>query len=964
MAKWLSNKIFASLILLALQCLNLDIIAQNPLMSVLEVEDLNSDLEIYRIAQDEQGYLWLASNKGLLKYDGNKYSTFFFPDSLVDAKPTAIAADNENVYVGFDEGYLFIVNKKTKNSVGFNKISASEITTIEVSEKSDVWVGTNGDGLFSIAGKEVVHFTSTNSLLADNYVHDIVFLADKIVVATDLGISITTHGSGTIKFQTVDAALGLSDNLVLCLLPTADNNVIAGMQNGSLSKLNIDSREVYRYDLFNAQNSAAIEHLFYYKNEVLALSEANDAFLINETSQLVQQFDLVNTNQLEVHYLDIVLDKEGLAVYCSGKAWLDLANFSIQFIQNHDGQSFQNITSVMCDREGNLWMANSKGIFRHQNKFSNAQLIEEYYSKKETDPKIVDLWEDAQGNIWFATFGSGIGVINPLTKETKTINKKQGLLNDNVMSISGTDSSYWMATLGGACMLSFTNGKLEFVNYNETSELGSGYIYTVHCDKQGRVWFGTDGNGLVYLKNGTFVFLNRKFPESGRSVITMAEDNLGNIWFYSSDHGLQWTDGKGVYQFDTGALAANLEIFAMQEGRGNQIVLLTSACVALIEAESKSLFVGYRKFGLEADYLNVIAQDKLGQVWAGTSAELIRLSQDLILSKSTPRVYLEGVDILLQPIDTSLHEFKFDQNHFTFHFISIWLQEPADVKYQYQLIGFDKEWVNTNETTIIFAQLQPGKYTFMLRAIQKYNEWDNAPIVTYSFEIIRPYWQRAWFYLLLLSALIILVWAILKIRLNSIRKREALARERIQSQFDTLRNQVNPHFLFNSFNTLISIISSDKDGAIDYVEKLSDYFRIVLEQRDKEVISIKEELELVNNYLFLQKKRFGENLQVVINVKEEFYSALVPPLTIQLLVENAIKHNVISKAKPLSIHIEEENNYLIIRNNLQEKLTKEASTGIGIDNIQSRYSILFNKQIIISKDATNFQVKLPLILGA
>ncbi len=964
MAKWLSNKIFASIILLALQCLNLDIIAQNPLMSVLEVEDVNSDLEIYRIAQDEQGYLWLASNKGLLKYDGNKYSTFFFPDSLADAKPTAIAADNENVYVGFDEGYLFIVNKKTKNSVGFNKISASEITTIEVSEKSDVWVGTSGDGLFSIAGKEVVHFTSANSLLADNYVHDIVFLADKIVVATDLGISIATHGSSTIKFKTADAALGLSDNLVLCLLPTADNYVIAGMQNGSLSKLNIDSLEVYRYDLFNAQNSAAIEHLFYYKNEVLALSEANDAFLIDEANQLVQQFDLDKANESEVHYLDIALDKEGAVVYCSGKEWLDLANFSIQFIQNHDGQSFQNITSVMCDQEGNLWVANSKGIFRHQNKFSNAQLIEEFYSKKETDPKIVDLWEDAQGNIWFATFGSGIGVINPLTKETKKINKKQGLLNDNVMSISGTESSYWMATLGGACMLSYTNGKSEFVNYNETSELGSGYIYTVHCDKQGRVWFGTDGNGLVYLENGSFVFLNRKFPESGKSVITMAEDNLGNIWFYSSDHGLQWTDGKGVYHFDTSTLASNLEIFAMQEGRGNQIVLLTSAGVALIEAESKTLFVGYRKFGIEADYLNVIAQDKMGQVWAGTSAELIRLSQDLILSKSTPRVYLEGVDVLLQPIDTSLHAFKFDQNHFTFHFTSIWLQEPSDVKYQYQLIGFDKDWVNTIETTVIFAQLQPGKYTFMLRAVQKYNEWDNAPIVTYSFEIIRPYWQQAWFYLLLIGALIILIWAILKIRLNAIRKREALARERIQSQFDTLRNQVNPHFLFNSFNTLISIISSDKDGAIDYVEKLSDYFRIVLEQRDKEVITIKEELELVHNYLFLQKKRFGENLQVVINVKEEFYSALVPPLTIQLLVENAIKHNVISKAKPLSIHIEEENNYLIIRNNLQEKLTKEASTGIGIDNIQSRYSILFNKQIIISKDATTFLVKLPLILSA
>jgi ligand-binding sensor domain-containing protein len=959
MAKWLSNKIFASLILLALLCLNLDIIAQNPLMSVLEVEDVNSDLEIYRIAQDEQGYLWLASNKGLLKYDGNKYSTFPYSDSLSNTKPSAIVVSNTNVYVGFENGHMLTVNRKTKTYVSDIKVSSSEINTLKVNENADVWAGTNGDGLFKIRANEVIQYTTTNALLADNYVHDVVFLAEKIVVATDLGISISN--ANTIQFETIDASMGLSDNLVLCLLVSNDNNVLAGMQNGSLSKLNMDSRKVENYHSFNTYNQSAIEHLFYYKNEVLALSEANDAYLIDEANQLLQQFDLVNSQESEIHYLDIVLDKEGLVVYCAGKPWLMLANFSVQFIQLHDGQSFQNITSVMCDRDDNLWIANAEGIFRHQNKFSNAQLIEGFYKKKTTDPKIVDLWEDYKGNIWYASFGGGIGVINANTKEIKTINKRQGLLNDNVMSISGIDSTYWMATLGGACKLTFDNGVPHFKNYDETSELGSGYIYTIHCSKQGKVWFGTDGNGLVYLDGETFVFLNQKFPESGKSVIAMAEDNMGRIWFYSSDHGLQWTDVKGVYNFDTSSLASNLEIYAMQKGGGNQIVLLTSAGIALIDTDNKTLFVDYRKFGLEANYLNVIAQDKLGQVWAGTTDELIRLSQDLNLGKSTPRVYLESVDILLEPIDTTLHEFKFDQNHFTFHFTSIWLQEPSSVKYQYQLVGFDKDWVTTNEAKVIFAQLQPGKYTFMLRAVQQHNEWDNAPIVTYSFEIIKPYWQQVWFYLLLAAAVFFIIWGVLKIRLNSIRKREAIARERIQSQFDTLRNQVNPHFLFNSFNTLISIISTDKDGAIDYVEKLSDYFRIVLEQRDKEVITFKEELELVRNYLFLQKKRFGENLNVVIDLEEQVYLSFVPPLTIQLLVENAIKHNVISRSKPLNIYITLENEYVVVSNNIQEKLTKEASTGIGLDNIQSRYSILFNKHIVIIKSENTFSVKLPVI---
>jgi LytS/YehU family sensor histidine kinase len=191
-------------------------------------------------------------------------------------------------------------------------------------------------------------------------------------------------------------------------------------------------------------------------------------------------------------------------------------------------------------------------------------------------------------------------------------------------------------------------------------------------------------------------------------------------------------------------------------------------------------------------------------------------------------------------------------------------------------------------------------------------------------------------------------------------KNALLQRERLKGQFETLRNQINPHFLFNSFNTLISTIAKDKDQAIDYVEQLSDYFRIILEQREKEVITLKEELELADRYLFLQKQRFGDNLVVIRTIPDDLLDSLIPPMTIQLLVENAIKHNIISRLKPLTIELYVSDKFLVVSNTLQEKTQKEPSTGVGLNNIVHRYLILFKKEVLVVKNENRFEVLLPL----
>lgn len=191
-------------------------------------------------------------------------------------------------------------------------------------------------------------------------------------------------------------------------------------------------------------------------------------------------------------------------------------------------------------------------------------------------------------------------------------------------------------------------------------------------------------------------------------------------------------------------------------------------------------------------------------------------------------------------------------------------------------------------------------------------------------------------------------------------KAEQLERENIQAQYDNLKSQVNPHFLFNSLNALTNLVYEDQDKAAKFIKQLSTVYRYVLETRDKEIVTLAEELKFLDAYLFLQQIRFDKNLRVSIEINNVETS--VAPLSIQMLFENAIKHNVISNDQPLKISLFTEGNYLVIKNSLQPKdVASEESNGMGLENIVKRYSFLSDMKVRIDQDENYFQVRVPFI---
>jgi hypothetical protein len=194
---------------------------------------------------------------------------------------------------------------------------------------------------------------------------------------------------------------------------------------------------------------------------------------------------------------------------------------------------------------------------------------------------------------------------------------------------------------------------------------------------------------------------------------------------------------------------------------------------------------------------------------------------------------------------------------------------------------------------------------------------------------------------------------------KSMDKYEALEQENLKAKYDALKSQVNPHFLFNSLNTLTGVVEQDQKQAVFFIKKLSDIYRYVLEQQDKELVEIAEELNFLENYIYLAKMRYGNGLHYQHDISS--LNKYIVPLGLQVLVENSIKHNVVSDDSPLNIRVYEEGAYLVVSNNLRKKKTIHENGAIGLENLKNRYGYFTQDPVIVQNDKTNFTVKIPIV---
>jgi hypothetical protein len=333
-----------------------------------------------------------------------------------------------------------------------------------------------------------------------------------------------------------------------------------------------------------------------------------------------------------------------------------------------------------------------------------------------------------------------------------------------------------------------------------------------------------------------------------------------------------------------------------------------------------------------------------------------QISQLIVNGKS--KQIIKDDRVLLHPTENTIR-FRFgmltDKNVF-----------PYDI--EYMLEGAEEGWtLAAGNNEALYNNLHPGTYRFKVRAKGQNTAWQTEETVL-EITIKTPFYKTTWF--LLAVGLLILASIVFLYRYRLAQKErlllleskaQKLEKEKVMVMYENLKQQLNPHFLFNSLTSLSGLIELDQKMAGNFLEQMSDIYRYILKNGDNETVTVKDEIEFVKVYINLQQTRFRKGLVVNIDVPESYLHYKIAPVTLQNLIENAIKHNIIDAGLPLVIDIFIEGDYLVVRNNLQRKRMVETSNKKGLVQFISLYRYLSRMPVLIEENDKYFQIKVPLI---
>lgn len=930
--------------------------------------------KLLTLKKHSKGYFLAGTTNGLYRFDGHNFSFFDHDNKIKSKSVTAIAEDkNSIVWVGFQSGEIgFLKNKKVELLQAEEGHPAVAITSILADSSGTVYFTTAGEGIYCYTNKRFYNI-DTDDGLSDNYVYAILSDKDKLTACTDRGLNTIQFKNGKKDIHFFTSADGLPDNIVRCLYSknegiekSSNFTYWIGMQDkgiGRYSSLNpayLDFDKKWSYGQVNS--------IFISGKQLWAATEDKGIVIIEFADSAMNKVAEIRNVHTEFGKVNnLISDDEGNIWFTSNNKLIKTNGARLQNVIPFNEKFYSQIHSILADRKGNIWINVNNGLM----KFFFYDKKEKWQSKHfplaliDSKTDITSLYEDKFGNIWVGTMGKGIVIIDPLTGKNRHLTEDNLLVDGSVLSITGKDEELWISSLGGAvhCNLSDENKNIfqpyTFINFKNVSSIGSNYIYSILVDSKNRVWFATDGRGITVYEKGRFKNYNQSNGIKSSVIYNVCEDKNGNIWFSGLNSGLYKFDGKKFINITVGQGLNDATITALTADKKNNIIAISKKGVNIVNAVTNSISYLDNNQGLSEvnTDLNCIS---------GTEAVYIVSHKGILRYIPTekslkPKIVLEGVKVFLKDTDMSAgQKLSHDENNLTFSYTGISFSHPEKIRYQYKLEGLNKEWINTKDNTFNVPKLPPGNYTFRVKASIN-NQFNNVDEASYSFVIQKPFWLQWWFILLAVFAVGSILYLYIKIREKRVKRWERIEKEKIQSQFETLKSQVNPHFLFNSFNTLISVIEEDQQMAVTYVEHLSDLFRKIVTYRDKDVITLKEEIEIINDYFFIQKKRFGDNLQLKNFVSEKEHLYLIAPLTLQLLAENAVKHNAISSETPLIIEISIEEKCLLVKNNLNPKLSFEKGAGMGLQNIEKRYKLLSKEEVSIEKTDKFFVVKIPLL---
>ena len=872
-------------------------------------------LDFRFLCRDPKGITYIGTNKGFFIYDGLNANL------LVQGDFTCASHNGSKIYLGDATGNLSLAIGTSYQTIQKIPITDS-IAISDIAVLGDkVYMGTEGDGLALLKAGEIKRANRLNGTLSDDFVYELASYEGDVWVATDRGVErLTPNLDLKDRF--------LKTGLTRSLAHNEEELYLSGFSTGIFKYSKADGK------IQNMNGIKGVDKILMQNNQLFALESGMLFYLDGEIwKQISHRND----------FLDVIPGKHQnlMSLHSDG----DIGVVDLSFL--YFDLNFKNEISSLHRSENELFAALPGKIARID--LATGKVND--YIPIENEMIVVDMIE-MNGFLYCATFNRGLVKVDLETAKTSVV---EGLPDQSVLSLFADGDKIWISTLSGLNTLRPGNST-RAIPYD--GQVPSIYIFKV-LSNNGELWLGTDGKGVFKQDKDRFMQVPLRDAEVGKlSVYDLLSDESGNIYAMSLELGLLELDAETGEFYSTGKFKSD-DYVSIGMAKNGCFLKLNESEITVLCGQKEHLYpASYFPSDLSGEYIHTFAEWSDPWLYFASGTGVYGYQSDMPpidpdFSLISWEVNFENHD----PADTYLS--SDEQNH-VFRFSPSVYHDPENQDFFVRLSGYEQNFRMVQSRQVSFSKLPPGEYNLEII----YGE-NGVPLTDpkslLKFSIAQPVFLQWWFIILCMSSVAVGVYLVVKFRINRLNKSRLAEQKLLESELTLLRNQVNPHFLFNSFNTLMNLIEKSPAEANEYLQRLSDFYRRMLEKHNDQVVSLSDELVLAREYCFLQKKRFGQSFNFVERVSNSAKSSSIPVLTLQLLIENAIKHNIISKAKPLEIILEESEGFLCLKNKLAKKREPEAGTGLGLENIKNRYQTLFNSGIRIQEIDGWFEVYLPII---
>jgi ligand-binding sensor domain-containing protein len=984
--------------------------AQSPSFRQVKGADGLNDGTIEAIGQDAQGYIWIGTASGLNRYDGYGVRQYLHrpadTTSIYAHQALSIGlGPDEQLYIGFDEG-LVRYNATTDR---FSRLQAGRpfsVGTIQSTGKDQMALATSiglvlyqpSTGRFRFFRDEAMD--SLSQRLARLGLGDLAVLPDGRMLGTSFsGLLLIDLRRKQVQCIRVPQ---LSSQHMKQLELGPDGTVwINYWRQPKLVKtdLRFQQFEVFDY-LFPNRNVVqnALSSLLIDRQGELWITTVPDGLCrYNKEKNAFQRIlnQPFQPSSLSANHLTAIFqDRQGLL-------WLGTGGYGVNYF-NPERQLFHTVLprageltaggwmwgrAAAEDEQGHLWLATLNGVVRYDTKGGEAKRFWNAENKKPElySNSVRGIWCTGD-TVWILT-GEGVNRYHQGSGRMEFLDEKDSLPKGFYFTVlEDRRGRLWIGGRDGEGLYFREKGR-PFCSIASHPLLHAFRRFGVRAlfeDRKGRLWFGLNGGGLGLYDEAKGLVKHWTHREgdstslAGNLVTGIGEDRSGAIWVSTTSGVSALNEASGrfrTYSRENGLPSVRTSCIRV-DGK-NRVWVGSTQGLLLLEADRQTWRLFDRNDGLPdaefADMPSAVLRD--GRFVFPTLGGFVLF--DPLSVQSAPQqlpFFLSGLQVLsgesgaAKPVlDTAAINLKHDQNFFSIELTALYYENPRAVWYAYQLEGFDRGWVITRNRMVNYTNVPGGRYRFRYRASLDPHVW-TGPEKTLSIRIATVYYRSVWFWLLIALISLLSVFRIYRFRMQKQQqilrlesRAKELEKEKTIVQYESLKQQLNPHFLFNSLTSLRSLIKSDTKTATNFLDGLSKVYRYVLKSREQELTTLRDELGFVETFIALQQTRFGEGLRVVIQVDEAAMNRLLVPVTLQNLVENALKHNTADVESPLRIRIWIEDECVVVSNNLQRYRLVETSNRLGLIQLRNLYAFYTSRPVTISEENGAFTVKIPLL---